>query len=144
MLALACMSLHVVTVTASSSSEGADEEDGSALELPERVNTRTDGKAISLSILGVVTALLAITCCFEKLQEEIYEATAPSQLPIIEALFSEMTVLGFLSMVTFLVSEWGIITSLSVRIFGASEEGAGLLKELFEQAHYVSSSYLSC
>jgi hypothetical protein len=65
----------------------------------------------------------------------IYELTEKSSIPIVNALFSEMTVLGFLSMVTFIVASAGFITDLSILCFG--EEKEEFLKELFEQAHYM-------
>lgn len=132
--------ISLVLLAAATADAGAghgEGEHGKEEELPEQVTIRTDGTEITWSILGIVTALLGITCIFEKLQENIYEHTDPTQLPIIDALFSEMTVLGFLSMVTFVVSSAGIITDLSVEVFGNSKEDAGLLKELFEQAHYM-------
>lgn len=41
--------------------------------------------------------------------------------------------LGFLSMVTFIVSSAGFINDLSVRVYGPSAEGQEFLKELFER-----------
>jgi hypothetical protein len=76
-------------------------------------------------------------CIFEQLKDAIYEATEKTSFPIVDALFSEMTVLGFLSMVTFIVASEGFITELSVKVFGDSPKGEEYLKELFEQAHYM-------
>ena len=112
--------------------EGLEED-----EMPEKVTIRTDATAIIWSIFTIITVLISITCIFEKVQEIIYEHTPTSSLPIIDALFSEMTVLGFLSMVTFLVASGGYITKMSIALFGDEDEGPGQLKELFEQAHYM-------
>jgi len=74
-----------------------------------------------------------VQCLFENIKDGIYERTPKPSLPIVDALFSEMTVLGFLSMVTFIVSSAGFIDDLSVRIYGPSAEGEEFLKELFER-----------
>jgi hypothetical protein len=74
---------------------------------------------------------------FEEIKDYIYENTEKVSRPIVDALFSEMTVLGFLSMVTFIVAGAGVINDISAVVFGSSEEGKGYLKELFEQAHYM-------
>ena len=79
----------------------------------------------------------ALQCLFEFIKEGIYERTLPATRPIVDALFSEMTVLGFLSMVTFLVASEGFIARISARVFGPSKEGEEYLKQLFEQAHYM-------
>ena len=74
---------------------------------------------------------------FENIKDAIYEGTEKASLPIVDALFSEMTVLGFLSMVTFIVASAGFLTDISKVVFGETEKGEGYLKELFEQAHYM-------
>lgn len=53
------------------------------------------------------------------------------------SLFGEMTVLGFLSVVTFCVSQAGLLRRISIEIFGDSEEGKIYLTELFEHVHYL-------
>jgi len=55
--------------------------------------------------------------------------------PLLESLFSEMTVLGFLGVITFLVSKVGVLSEISVVVFGESEEE--FLTELLETVHYV-------
>ena len=53
---------------------------------------------------------------------------------VIEKLFGEMTILGFLSMVTFLVNEAGLFHWVSSQIFGHEDDHEHLL-EAFEIVH---------
>ena len=79
--------------------------------------------------------LIILTIAFEKAKEAIEESVDRNMKPIIESLFGEITVLGFLSLFTFCVTKMGFFETLSVRIFG--EEEAEELLELFESVHYA-------
>jgi hypothetical protein len=91
-------------------------------------------------LLCNVILCLRLQCVFEKIKDEIYERTAKSSLPIVDALFSEMTVLGFLSMVTFIVSSAGFINDISAKVYGDTAEGKEFLKELFEKVRAVATN----
>lgn len=90
---------------------------------------------VSESIVCIVLILIAITIAFERAKEAIEEAVDRNMKPIIESLFGELTILGFLSLFTFCVTKMGFFEALSVRIFG--EEEAEELLELFESVHYA-------
>mmetsp|Transcript_30078 Transcript_30078/g.66603 ORF Transcript_30078/g.66603 Transcript_30078/m.66603 type:complete len:717 (-) Transcript_30078:73-2223(-) len=91
--------------------------------------------AVSESIVVIVLVLIVITIAFERAKETIEEAVDRNLKPIIESLFGELTILGFLSLFTFCVTKMGFFEALSVRIFG--EEEAEELLELFESVHYA-------
>lgn len=55
--------------------------------------------------------------------------------PIVQSLFGEMTVLGFLSIFTYSITKLGVFRQLSIHLFGEQEEEA--LLELFEFVHYL-------
>lgn len=64
------------------------------------------------------------------------EETADRNMkPIIQSLFGEMTVLGFLSVFTRIVTKFGVFEQLSIHLFGELEELA--LLETFEFVHYL-------
>ena len=61
--------------------------------------------------------------------------TTPEQFrKIVNTLFSEMTVLGFLSVVTFVLSEAAWLDDISGAVYGP--EGTGYLEALVEDIHY--------
>jgi hypothetical protein len=55
--------------------------------------------------------------------------------PIIQSLFGEMTILGFLSIFTFCVTKLGVFEQLSTQLFGEKEQE--VLLETFEFVHYL-------
>lgn len=55
--------------------------------------------------------------------------------PIIASLFGEMTVLGFLSLFTFCVTQLGAFETMSIHLFG--DGGEEELLEIFEAVHYM-------
>ena len=84
-------------------------------------------------VVCIVLVLILLTILFECIKEYLEESASASMLPIIEKLFGEMTVLGFLSIFTFCVTQAGFFSVLSVRIYGESNE----LQETFEGVHYT-------
>ena len=57
------------------------------------------------------------------------------RLPIVQGLFKELTILGFLSVVTFVTSKLELLDSLSKHVFGDSEQREQYLEELLETVH---------
>jgi hypothetical protein len=83
----------------------------------------------------IILLLIFLTIAFETAKEHIEESADRNMKPIIGSLFGEMTVLGFLSIFTFCVTQLGYFTQLSIHMFGEGEEEA--LLELFEAVHYM-------
>ena len=77
--------------------------------------------------------LIALTIAFEWGKEYIHESADVHMKEIIDSMFGEMTILGFLSVVTFCITKTGYFEYLSKKLFGAEEEEA--LLELFEFVH---------
>ncbi len=77
-----------------------------------------------------------MTILFEKTKDRVEENATKDMLPIVESLFAEMTILGFLSVITFVCTKLGILEILSVSIFGEGEETKEKLTEIFETVHY--------
>lgn len=88
--------------------------------------------ATSTTIVCIVLLLIGITISFDWLKEHVIEHTNNHMKPVIESLFGEMTVLGFLSVSTFVISKSGLFEMLSVAIFGEGDE----FLEMFETVHY--------
>lgn len=94
--------------------------------------------AFATCVFCIITLLLVVTVLFERMQEYLYHnMSSRFTRPMISSLFEEMTVLGFLSLVTFSISQAGLLKRVSVKIFDHSEEGEHELTELFEEVHYL-------
>merc|ERR1711959_798658 len=79
------------------------------------------------AFLGIITFLLFFTVLFEFANE-----------PIVTAIFSELTVLGFLALVTFLLGKFGL-DHISLMVYGHKDvaEDKAKLGEILEQIHMV-------
>lgn len=100
--------------------EGGDENDEDQFAMVES------------SVTCIVLFLILLTIAFEKAKHHILHAADRNLKPTIEALFGEMTVLGFVSAISFTLSQLGVFSVLSENLF---EEDETLL-ELFEFVHY--------
>jgi hypothetical protein len=83
----------------------------------------------------IVLVLISLTIGFELIKAHSEESASRNMKPIIESLFGEMTVLGFLSVFTFFVTKFGSFERLGVILFG--EAHAEELRETFENAHFT-------
>ena len=84
------------------------------------------------AIVIIVLALILLTILFEVAKEHLEESVSEDFEVILEKFFGELTVLGFLAMVTFLVSRTGLVQRISEHVFGKEEE-------LVEYIEYVST-----
>lgn len=90
---------------------------------------------LSTCITVIVLILILLTVAFEECKEYIEEAGGRKMKPIVDSLFGEMTILGFLSAVTFVVTKCGVFSTISSALFGEEEEE--LLVEVFETVHFT-------
>jgi hypothetical protein len=90
---------------------------------------------MDITVAAIVVLLIVLTIFFEEAKHHIEHTADRSMKPIIASLFGEMTVLGFLSIFTFCVTQLGVFTELSMSIFGHEEEEE--LLETFETVHYM-------
>jgi hypothetical protein len=90
---------------------------------------------MDITVAAIVVLLIVLTIAFEEAKHHIEHTADRSMKPIIASLFGEMTVLGFLSIFTFCVTQLGFFTELSISIFGHEEEEE--LLETFETVHYM-------
>jgi len=66
------------------------------------------------------------------MKEHLTESVDKVMKPMINSMFREMTILGFLSMVTFIITQFNFVSMLSSKLFGESD----FLLEIFELVHY--------
>lgn len=93
---------------------------------------------LSTTLFAIMTFLALVTVAFEKVKDFLMEEVANHDTkPVITGLFSELTVLGFLSLVTFVVSQINVLEQISGAVFGEGEEREGYLEELLEKIHFL-------
>ena len=83
-------------------------------------------------ILVILLALIGLTVIFEEMREYLEEELAKYAL-VIERIWSELTVLGFLALMTFLMLQGGILPAVSLFAYGDPEH----LIHMFEKIHFA-------
>jgi hypothetical protein len=71
------------------------------------------------------------------LKDAIEEVATKNVKPILEALFSEMTVLGFLGVVSFFITKTGAMQQVGDFVYGEGTAEAEETGELFENVHMM-------
>ncbi|KAJ8601580.1 hypothetical protein CTAYLR_005236 [Chrysophaeum taylorii] len=84
-------------------------------------------------IVLTVTALVGISLTFETLKDYLLEHTSDNMLPIINSLFGELTLLGFIGLSLYLIFQMRWVGALSKRLYGEENE----LNEVGEVVHMV-------
>eukprot|EP00397_Hematodinium_sp_SG-2012_P011645 GEMP01011790.1.p1 GENE.GEMP01011790.1~~GEMP01011790.1.p1 ORF type:complete len:849 (+),score=187.26 GEMP01011790.1:146-2692(+) len=86
---------------------------------------------------GEITLVIVLSLLFEMGQELIREK-AEEAAEVIEALFKELTILGFVGLLVYIVTKTGVATSLAEDLVpGFHGEGENPLAESFEMIHMV-------
>lgn len=114
-----------------SAEEGAEEEED-VIEVSSKIPTKK-----VWAIAAIITILVLFTLLFEKVKEHIVEEVkgSPNE-PIVSSIFAELTVLGFLALVCFMINQFGL-DHLSAMVFGPTEEEKLELGEMVESIHMV-------
>ena len=86
-------------------------------------------------LICILTGIIMFTVVFEVLKDWLLESASKTMKPIIMQLFGEMTVLGFISILSFLLTYTSALDDLSTDLFGSG--GAGYLTEVLEIIHYL-------
>jgi len=92
-----------------------------------------DVGVLSATIICIIFILIFLTIGFEIGKEYIDETVDRHFMPMIDSMFREVTILGFLSIITFIVTKFSVVTQLSILIFGEPDD----LLEIFEFVHYT-------
>ena len=77
-------------------------------ELEEELEV-TSGQ-LSSCLLLIMSILIGMTILFERVQDMMVEEAVESMKPAIKQMFAEMTILGFLSVVTYVLTSTGTLT----------------------------------
>jgi len=136
LLLLLCLSYFALTLSeGDETSEGGEGEDSESGE-GEETNDRSVQTRFATCIFCLITVLIILSSIFEYMKEKLQESVSENMERVVEVLFSEMTVLGFLSLMTFVIGKVGLLELISEHIFADKEDGRGLLGELLEDVHF--------
>jgi len=89
-------------------------------------------------VLVILAVLVVLSIFFEwatEVFQDFLEEQMPESVPVLKTIMKELTILGFLGLVTFLVNRFAGLASISVRYFGHGAEEAEDLGERFELIH---------
>lgn len=84
-------------------------------------------------VLGVCVSLVLVTIGFEKLKHHVEHELPHHMLPVISALFGELTVLGFIALYTYFMLQTGVLPEISTWVYHDETE----LVEQFESVHFT-------
>ena len=128
-ITLAFMIFALLNVFAAAVEEVKDENEDDEHEH----NLENDFSQKDLTVVtSIVLILILLTVAFETFKERLEESVHQDLKIILEKLFGELTVLGFLAIVTFSCTQTGVISRLSLFVYHEEEE----LLEFFEYVHF--------
>lgn len=87
--------------------------------------------AVRSSVFVMISLIIAMSVAFEKCKEGLEDTTSPNMRPILSSLFGELTLLGFIGLLVFMVGRFDVLPEWSMSILGEAD----MLGELFEQVH---------
>merc|ERR1711991_835097 len=77
---------------------------------------------MAATLLGILSFLVALTIFFERTQEHMIHSSVPTMKPVVRQTFAEVTVLGFLSIVTTVAGKCGLWGLLAHVVYGEEVE----------------------
>ncbi|CAK4669059.1 unnamed protein product [Aphanomyces euteiches] len=72
----------------------------------------------AMASVVTITALISLSIVFELGAEHLRQSTEDTNMPFINTIFSELTTLGFIGLVLFVISKSGYLSQMSVVLFG--------------------------
>jgi uncharacterized membrane protein len=81
-------------------------------EGPGLTDDGTENGTVSNAIFVTLTVLIALSVLFETIREKIQHMATETTKPIVDNLWQELTVLGFLSLLSFLAVKSGVLDNI--------------------------------
>lgn len=82
--------------------------------------------------LLLMLSLILLSVIFEKTKHHLEHSVDEHKHIILQALFGELTVLGFIALITFFLMDSGVFTTLSLKLYADADH----LLHLFEKVHF--------
>lgn len=90
--------------------------------------------ALDLQVtLGICVVLISVTIIFEITKHKLESNVTPMMYPILQAMFGELTVLGFIALYAYFMLRLGVLEWISLQIYHDPEH----LIHLFEDIHFM-------
>lgn len=89
-----------------------------------------EGSNVTVAIV-TITALVVVSILFETFTEVLKETTDEMNMPFINTIFSELTTLGFIGLLLFVITKTDLLGAISARYLGEPKE----LQEMIEILH---------
>ena len=118
---LAFTMLHFGAADEKDDDEEEEEKDDEEGEEGEEDEDGISSVKWGLTIFLIFTFLVLVTVGFERGQEVMLKASTQQMRPVVKQMFSELTILGFLSITTLILSQSGTLEAISEEVFGGSE-----------------------
>lgn len=83
--------------------------------------------------LGICVVLISVTIAFEMLKHHMEHNVPPMMAGILQAMFGELTVLGFIALYAYFMIQLGVLAWASNMIYGNDDQ----LLHLFENIHFM-------
>jgi len=106
-------------------------------EVEEEEDEEFDGSALAV-IISIILCLIVVTLAFEHFKHHLESSCSEDMELILEKLFGELTVLGFLAMVIFFIHQSGMLDFIAEHIHLEEEE----LVEYVEHVHFTLFSVM--
>ena len=84
--------------------------------------------------LGICVMLITVTIVFEMVKHKLEHDCPPMLQQILQAMFGELTVLGFIALVTYMLIKFEVIANVSAMIYDGDKEH---MLHLFEDIHFM-------
>ena len=98
------------------------------------LNAHAVDPALDLQVtLGICFVLISVTIFFEIAKHQLEHNVPPMMTKILEAMFGELTVLGFIALFAYFMIKFGVIEMLSMTLYHDPEH----LLHLFEDIHFM-------
>ena len=105
-----------------------------AVQFRRMLNGHDVDPALDLQVtLGICVMLITVTIIFEIAKHHMEHNVPPMMASILQAMFGELTVLGFIALYTYFMIKLGVIEYVSLKIYHDPEH----LLHLFEDIHFM-------
>jgi len=88
------------------------------------------------SIYIIITCIIVATVIFEHAKEHLLHKSTKYMRPVLEQLFSEIAILGFISILTLIIDEYGGLDQLSEKLYANHAHGEYVLSHAIHEVHY--------
>ncbi|GMF23028.1 unnamed protein product [Phytophthora fragariaefolia] len=110
---------------------GPQEHEGAEVGKKEEVEFEAEGARVAIVAAVTMSTLVAISILFEISTEQLREHTDELNMPFVNTVFGELTTLGFIGLLLFVVTKIEILPWLSRHVLGGDAE----LQEIIEKLH---------